>query len=121
MATQVLFGEIEHMIINNLLKSISILSSDHETQEVYIEELGVAPSLDELALDFDNWFSAARSKPELEHCLPLLQELEESISALSGKGYEVWEVDALTGREWESIREKARQAHTCLEQYLSHV
>lgn len=74
----------------------------------YLREIGSYPSLDELALTFDDELGRVRNVLPSDHPLLLLdKELDE----MSGeKNAALWQVDALNAQPWIVVRQIARDA-----------
>lgn len=86
------------------------LAAPPEEQETYLLELGVLPSVDELALEFDDALSGvAIGDPPLGQLLNQLNELLEEMSG-EENAY-LWTPRALQeASEWENVRTLAREA-----------
>lgn len=97
-----------------LVRSVALLALPSVDQRKILVDLGVAPSVDELALLFDDvvvllpafeeagWLNAGE--------LVQLREIERLLSALTDTGRsEVWDVEALDGSSWNAIRDRAQR------------
>ncbi|MCO8271090.1 hypothetical protein M1L60_10845 [Actinoplanes sp. TRM 88003] len=99
-----------------LMRSIAILAMEAEEQTAYVRNLGTHPSLDELALEFDDGFPLAPTFVEhgwLNHFAVLaLQELNHQLATMSEERKAgLWHADALTtASEWARVRALARAA-----------
>ena len=91
-----------------LLPVVERLSSPSERQAAYLEELGTAPSSDELDMEFDDVYQAAKSRIE-GRARELADELNGLLDSMSGEEKEhLWTVEALASEaEWERVREVA--------------
>lgn len=96
-----------------LLNSIKRLAAAPEEQEAYIRSLGSSPSLDELALEFDDMFGPSGTDPPAgpEEWQDALRRLDSLLTRMSGTANaRLWVVDALSEPEWAEVRSVARQA-----------
>ena len=95
-----------------LLEAVTRLAADAKEQEQYLRQQGTWPSLDELALDFDDVERAATVPAE---AVGPLQRLSEKLDAMSGQANSrLWEPDALSDPEWNDVRLLATDALTAL-------
>jgi hypothetical protein len=87
-----------------------------EAQTRWLRNLGVYPSADELAFEFDDGFRLVPSFTERgwlnDGALPALAQLDDQLAAMSGEqNAELWHVAALaSSAEWEHVRVPARAA-----------
>ncbi|BBM03580.1 hypothetical protein [Microbulbifer sp. GL-2] len=103
--------------INSLLEVLKILASSAQVQLRYLNGLG-NPSVDELALDFDDLFLMAPSKLEVGELTSQqfknLEDLNSMFDQISGVD-RYWTASSLSeDREWEEIR---KLASVCLRQF----
>ncbi|MFL0803130.1 MAG: hypothetical protein K6L81_05400 [Agarilytica sp.] len=92
---------------NELLELLKILASSAQVQLTYLEGLG-NPSVDELALEFDDLFLLASSKVETgvltSPQFDLLERLNSKLDEISGVDM-CWTTTAISdSKEWEEIR-----------------
>ena len=73
------------------VRSVAVLALEADAQVVWLEEKSVAPSADELALEFDDGFQLVPTFIERgwlnEMALPALAQLDEQLDAMSGEHY----------------------------------
>ena len=94
--------------VRYLKTTLQRLAAPAREQVKYLRDLGTYPSLDELALEFDDALSPVRH--ELD-ALTVLRELDELLHRMSGPANaELWEPGALTGDEWQRVRALAASA-----------
>ena len=106
--------------VRELTRTLRNLAASPKEQVRYLTELGTAPCVDELALEFDDALhlvdrDALRCKfPDAELSL---SALNTELSALSGKAQtNLWTADALEqSNEWARVRGLARQVLIGLE------
>lgn len=93
-----------------LLPVVERLSSPSESQTAWLEQLGTAPSSDELAMEFDDVYQVTRLRME-GRAGELADELNGLLDAMSGEENEhLWTVEALASEaEWERVRESAAE------------
>ncbi len=87
------------------------LSASSAQQIARLEKLGVSPSADELALEFDDAFFLARDllSGSLAKAIASLNELLEKMSNATDKN--IWSVEGLQkAAEWRHVRRLAREA-----------
>jgi hypothetical protein len=99
----------------DLLKTVKRLALAADEQAAYVRQLGSAPSLDELALEFDDEFNRLRGEGGASAVPPgyhaALSALDEQLDRMSGQdNAELWVEEALGRREWQQVRELARRA-----------
>ena len=90
--------------------AVARLAAPASEQEAYLRNLGTAPSVDELALEFSDALMV--DKGSLEQAVrDIALQLDDQLSAMSGPQYEnLWTLAALQSRpEWVSIRELAAE------------
>lgn len=107
---------IEQMRMDRLRAILSKLAAEPHKQIQYLEELGVAPSADELGLEFDdvaNTIQFLSSKAKLA-----LGSLDDKLSEMSGKEHEeLWTTQALLNtKEWREVRQLAQAALAVLDE-----
>jgi hypothetical protein len=96
-----------------LIESVKRLAAPPDEQVAYLRRLGSFPSLDELALEFNDMFVPARATPSSPHpeWAEALRRLDERLEEMSGQANaELWLAHALNGTEWTQVRELARDA-----------
>jgi len=97
-----------------LRSTVERLSQPAEEQERYLDALGVADSVDELALEFDDAYRPVRHMLDTagvsKEGVEMLSALDAQLDAMSGEEHAaLWRRQALRGSpEWESIRIHAR-------------
>jgi hypothetical protein len=97
---------------SNLLEAVKRLAAPADEQEAWLRASGTWPSLDELALELDDVFEAARAlgnaPPEY---FAAVAGLDALLSEMSGqKNARLWNGPALGLPEWQRVRELARLA-----------
>lgn len=108
-------GEV-HFLMRDLREVTSRLALDAQSQFDYLSQLGTAPMVDELALEFDDAYNTVaelRARDELsDHAVRALDEVNSALSAIPE---ELWTEQALrTAPEWQRVRELATNATTQL-------
>ena len=99
--------------LTQVWESLELLAAGPEAQIAYLERLGTAPSLDELALEFDD---ARRLVPGLVSDGAVPDELDLVVRKIDARLHEMssrlefWQSDAIDGPEWDSVRQLARRA-----------
>ena len=105
-----------------LAETLARLAAPAAQQRAYIEQLGSAPCVDELALEFDDMYIVkplmlSRGALSTAETVPL-DAVDALLKAMSGRHQAVlWDLDALDKPEWARVRELARSALSCLEPY----
>ena len=98
----------------NLLTTVKVLAAPAGEQAAHLERLGSWPSLDELALEFDDEYQRVRSgqAPHLPAAYATaLAALDTQLDRMSdGDNARHWVAAALRGKEWARVRELAREA-----------
>src|ERR1700688_3573652 len=98
----------------DLIEAVERLAAPADEQAAYIRSLGTWPSMDELALEFDDSFSplrAAESAATAPTDFVALGSLDRQLSEMSGHtNSHLWIEDALGGAEWQHVRELASAA-----------
>ena len=92
-----------------IVSAVRRLAMPADEQVRYLEDKGLAPSVDELALEFDDAVAGASlSTGERER----LSALDTYLSRMSGPQHvSLWTTDALRTRsEWAEVRDLARRA-----------
>lgn len=96
-----------------------MLASPPSDQAKHLEDLGTAPSTDELALEFSD---ACALVPELHrHSLvsteaqEALKRVDDVLGSMSEGPSEVWTIDALTSAQWREVRVRANEALALLQ------
>jgi hypothetical protein len=96
-----------------LKATVARLAADKEEQVAYLRRLGTYPSLDELALTFDD--ELGRVRPNLATNHPLLA-LDRKLHEMSGSDKaSLWTPEALDSETWQAVRALARHALAELE------
>jgi hypothetical protein len=98
---------------SELIESVKRLAAPADEQVAYLRRLGSFPSLDELALEFNDMFVPARatSSNAPSEWADALRRLDERLDEMSGQANaELWLARALNGTEWTQVRELARAA-----------
>ena len=76
-----------------------------------MKQLGSYPSLDELALEFDDALRAPQSGDRSQAWADALGQLNTKLNAMSGEqNAALWRVEALTTTEWAEVRALAQNA-----------
>lgn len=70
------------MNLSSILKPIEVLSLDAKQQIRYIEKLGTLPSIDELALEFNDLFLQLKSQKENHIFLKDLSIIDEKLDRI---------------------------------------
>jgi len=97
-----------------LVSALQRLTMPAEEQIQYLTDKGVAPSADELALEFDDALAGAPlSKRERK----LLGPLDAHLNGMSGQHHAaLWTISALRTRsEWAEVRRLAREALSAMD------
>jgi predicted Mrr-cat superfamily restriction endonuclease len=91
-----------------LVSALRNLAASAEKQAAYLDELGVAPSCDELALDLEDALGKGLP-PEVEAAV---NQVNAQLDEMSGEeNAALWHVDALkSAEEWEIVRRLAAEA-----------
>jgi hypothetical protein len=99
----------------DLAEAVKRLAAPAVEQIAYVRKRRCAPSLDELALEFDDEFQrlrdpdAARSTPA--EYLAALKALDAQLDRMSGPANaDLWVEDALARPEWREVRQLATRA-----------
>jgi hypothetical protein len=98
-----------------LRKALELLARSPSSQSEFLQELGTAPSIDELALIFDDSYaffrsSAERSGNSLEFAqlLSALSDVDDRLTAMSSqRNKTLWSIEALSSPEWDEVRKAA--------------
>ena len=95
----------------NFVKAIGRLAMPAEQQVAYLEDIGTAPSADELALEFDEGFVLLPTFVERgwlsAHDAKIAAAIDESLGRMSGE-QGPWDIaDLATAPEWQEIRRLA--------------
>jgi hypothetical protein len=98
-------------VINNLLiSSVEMLAATSDYQREYLKKLGSFPSLNELALEFDDVYPAFKAQtqsdaPIPESILVKFDSIDSALNLLSDSDYQnVWDEKALDTQPWVEIR-----------------
>lgn len=95
----------------DLRAAVERLAASPERQLEWLGELGTLPSLDELALEFDDEFGRVRSTVDRASSIRALTALDGQLSLMSGpENAGLWWPEALDGPEWSRVRELAASA-----------
>lgn len=100
-----------------LMKAINLLSSTKEQQVHYLRELGTYPSIDELALEFDDSYKMYKGGvsegkfEELTTITPQLERIDYLLKTMSESNrQDLWSVEALESTQWNEIRDLAKSS-----------
>ena len=94
------------MDISEILKTIENLSLSSEAQIKYLKNLGTYPSVDELAIEFDDAFVTLKGR--INEKLEEIESLNSLLDELNNKGdTDIWNVKSLDTPPWEEIRKLA--------------
>lgn len=103
------------------VRSVAVLALPPDAQVAWLHELftDTSPSVDELALGFDDGFQLAPAFIELgwlnAAALPALEQLDAQLEAISGEhNAELWQGDGLVREDWDRVRGLARRALSLL-------
>jgi len=105
--------------LEQLRSALELLAADPKAQMDHLEALGTAPSLDELALEFED---VRELVPGLVRQGKVPQELEQVVAKLDariqemGEHPELWRGEAIDRPQWQSIRALGKQAVLFVEQ-----
>lgn len=109
-------------LVRRLLEALSRLSWPADRQKSYLIELGVAPSLDELALEFDDALKPVEGLYDDlgvdEESREMLASIDATFAAMTEHSEDayVWEVQALDNNPcWAKIRGIAESVGTRLQ------
>jgi hypothetical protein len=93
-----------------LRQTVERLAAPAADQREWLQRMRTFPSLDELALEFDDEIQRVRGAgPSLAS--PALSELDKQLSAMSGTDNgKLWRPEALDGDEWARVRALAAAA-----------
>ncbi len=103
-------------LIHKLKKILKMLCKKPGEQIEYLSELGVEPSADELALEFDDCVGSFRSFFQegliSQKTLEWLMKLDEKLNLMSSSGdKETWDFESLkTSNDWKEVRKIAANA-----------
>ncbi len=86
-----------HWSDTNLRQTLERLAASGDEQREYLQQIGSFPSLDELALEFDDEFQCVRAVASVA-----LGKVDEQLSIMSGA--DLWKPEALDGNEWARVR-----------------
>jgi hypothetical protein len=107
--------EGEAFFKSEMRRTLENLVADAAAQRRYVESQKLSPSIDELALEFDDICS--RLSIVLEEgtvdaeTVAALERVRAQLKAMSGeKNAELWHVDGLARPEWAAVRALARTA-----------
>jgi hypothetical protein len=106
----------EPMVLVNLRSAVQRLAAPADEQVRHLVELGSAPSADELALEFDDFFrpavGALGDSVPARRLMLRLADLDDLLRALSERDDpELWTTAALeTSPDWADVRERAAAA-----------
>lgn len=96
---------------DHLLESVKRLAAAPDEQTAYVRQLGSYPSLDELALEFDDALRAPQPGDRPQDWVDAVGQLDAKLSAMSGQAKAaLWRAEALTSTEWAEVRALAQQA-----------
>ncbi|MBO3738947.1 hypothetical protein [Actinoplanes flavus] len=98
------------------VRSVAVLAPEADAQVAWLENIGAAPSAEELALEFDDGFRLAPTFVERrwlnDTAMPASTLLDDQLGAMSGDpNASLWHIDALADRaEWDRVRKLAEAA-----------
>jgi hypothetical protein len=101
---------MEKLLISTLLSSIEWLAANPENQREYLKNLGSFPSLDELALEFDDVYPAFKAQTASQAIMPesilvKIENLDYALNLLSDSADKsVWDESSLDTENWVNIR-----------------
>jgi hypothetical protein len=88
---------------SEILKAVRCLSFSPDKQVEYLKNLGSYPSVDELALQFDDAFVSM--KGELKESISELENLNSLLDSLNEEqDSDIWNAKSLISPPWEQIR-----------------
>ena len=94
-----------------LIEAVKRLAAAPDEQAAYLRQAGAYPSLDELALEFDDAFAPVRASQGGNEWHEALGRLDAKLDAMSGQqNAQLWRAEALTRDDWAEVRELARGA-----------
>ena len=94
-----------------LVEVVKRLAASSDEQAGYLRLLGTFPSLDELALEFDDLCGSQGTTVPASRWRESLAKLDAALSAMSGTEHAyLWTAEALDRPEWAEIRALARDA-----------
>ena len=102
------------LLFQKLLSSLTLLCKGADEQISYLEELGVGPSADELALEFDDCMGVVSELFEKGFVsiefVQAVEELDQKLDLMSINADDVlWSFESLRNRkEWEDVRKIAK-------------
>jgi hypothetical protein len=105
---------MNHLTTQRLTTAVKNLSLSKNEQEEYLRRLGTYPSLDELALEFDDVYQlyidgdVRQENPVLMWSLKELNDKLDSMSKTTN--LTIWHADALDNSDWSSIRSLSQHA-----------
>ena len=97
-------------------RSLELLASSAADQQEYLERLGSAPSVDELALELDDFVpmlpAAVRDGVLSEYQAAAIRQVSELTTSFSGaENAALWRVDQLASAwQWNEVRKLAQAA-----------
>ncbi len=100
--------------MNEWKRILELLASSPEHQIKYLEDLGVAPVVDELGLEFDD---LKKTHIELDaEIKKKISLIDKKLNKMSGADKsELWLTQALSSaEEWQEIRQLAKDALSCI-------
>jgi len=95
-------------MITNLVKVLYLLSAPSSEQKQYLQAIGTYPSLDELALEFDDLFIAycgklREEKKTNDNIIKLLEEIHLLFDKMSSQKSN-WDIKDIDNDNWLEIR-----------------
>jgi hypothetical protein len=102
-------------LVAQLTEAVERLAASAEVQVRYLDERGMAPSADELALELDDVWRAAAAKLTDPQRIAV-ERLDAALRELGGRDNETfWRVAALeSDPRWDAVRNLAQEALTML-------
>lgn len=103
-------------ISEELRTALQRLASSPADQETFLRELGTAPSVDELAIEFSDMLGVLQGSLE-EPALSLAIRLDRYLEGISGGEHaDLWTVSALhSAQEWARVRRLAGEVLEALD------
>jgi hypothetical protein len=99
--------------LEQVRSALELIAADPQAQFDHVERLGTAPSLDEVALEFEDvrglipgLVHRGLAPQQLEH---MAKSIEDSFHEME-KSPDLWSRDALDRPQWQSLRTLGRQA-----------
>ena len=105
-------------LLDQLRAAVARLASSADDQLAYVRQLGSSPSVDELALEFDDFARAVLAQPRLltDEQRMAVENLDRQLDAMSGADRAALWTEAALGsaEEWHEVRRRAARAWSLL-------